>query len=204
MAENGVRYVPGDWNSICDVCAQKYKASKLRKRWDGLMVCPHDWEPRHPQDFLRAVPDRQAVPWARPQTPDVFVPIDWDRYANDLVQVSDSLQTAATYFRYIPFSDVLQTLSPTQRPLNGQALNWGALGGADPAQPLTQETVHNTETLVLNFSKAITDTTSMSESLMALLGTAIFDDATTSEYLSVTFWFKQASLNGNAFNGGPF
>lgn len=72
MAENGVRYVPGNWNAICDVCAQKYKASELKKRWDGLMVCPNDWEARHPQDFLRAVPDRQAVPWSRPQTPDVF------------------------------------------------------------------------------------------------------------------------------------
>lgn len=36
------------------------------------MVCPNDWEARHPQDFLRAVPDHQAVPWARPETPDVF------------------------------------------------------------------------------------------------------------------------------------
>ena len=72
MAENGVRYVKGEFNAICDVCAQKYKSSLMRKRWDGLMVCPNDWEPRHPQDFLRAVPDRQAVPWSRPQTPDVF------------------------------------------------------------------------------------------------------------------------------------
>ena len=73
MAENGVRFVPGDWNSVCDVCAQKYKSSQMRKRWDGLMVCPNDWEPRHPQDFLRSVPDRQSVPWSRPQTTDVFV-----------------------------------------------------------------------------------------------------------------------------------
>ena len=72
MAENGVRYVPGNWNAVCDVCAQKYKASEIKKRWDGLMVCPNDWEARHPQDFLRAVPDRQAVPWSRPETPDVF------------------------------------------------------------------------------------------------------------------------------------
>lgn len=73
MAENGVRFVAGSWNAICDVCAQKYKSSEIRKRWDGLMVCPNDWEPRHPQDFLRSVPDRQAVPWSRPETPDDFV-----------------------------------------------------------------------------------------------------------------------------------
>jgi hypothetical protein len=75
MAENGVRYVPGSWNAICDVCGQKYKAGDMRRRWDGLMVCAHDWEPRHPQDFLRAVPDRQNVPWSRPQTSDVFIPV---------------------------------------------------------------------------------------------------------------------------------
>lgn len=74
MAENGVRFIPGDWNAICDICAQKYKASQLKKRWDGLMVCSHDWESRHPQDFLRAVQDRQVVPWSRPRTEDVFIP----------------------------------------------------------------------------------------------------------------------------------
>jgi len=73
MSENGVRYVPGEWNAVCDVCAQKYKSGDMKKRWDGLMVCPNDWEPRHPQDFLRAVPDRQYVPWSRPETPDTFV-----------------------------------------------------------------------------------------------------------------------------------
>lgn len=39
------------------------------------MVCPHDYELRHPQDFLRSVPDRMAVPWSRPETPDVFVQV---------------------------------------------------------------------------------------------------------------------------------
>lgn len=55
----------GDWNSICDICGFKYKASEMKKRWDGLMVCEFDWEMRHPQDFIRAVPDDQAVPWVR-------------------------------------------------------------------------------------------------------------------------------------------
>lgn len=73
MAENGVRFLSGQWNAICDVCGQKYKSGEMKKRWDGLMVCPHDWETRHPQDFLRSMPDRQAVPWSRPETPDVFV-----------------------------------------------------------------------------------------------------------------------------------
>lgn len=63
----------GDWNAICDSCGRKFKASQLRKRWDGFMVCKDDWEPRHPQDFVRAVPDRQAVPWVRPEPEDIFI-----------------------------------------------------------------------------------------------------------------------------------
>ena len=30
------------------------------------MVCKECWEPRHPQDFLRGVPDDPSVPWTRP------------------------------------------------------------------------------------------------------------------------------------------
>lgn len=203
MAENGVRFLPGNWNAICDVCAQKYKAGEMRKRWDGLMVCPNDWEPRHPQDFLRAVPDRQAVPWNRPQTPDVFVPFDWDKYISENIGVQDVISTVATYNRYIPFMDVLQTQPPTQRPLDSQVLNWGVLGGADSAQPLTQETIHNSESLVLSFTKRLTDTATMSETLQAIAATALNDSTHPTEYLSVTFLFKQAPLDGNAFNGGP-
>lgn len=55
----------GDWNAICDVCGQQFKASELQKRWDGLMTCKEDWEVRHPLDFIRVKPDRQSVPWTR-------------------------------------------------------------------------------------------------------------------------------------------
>ena len=58
----------GDHNAICDVCGWKFKASQLRERWDGLMVCEADWETRHPQLDLRAIPDQMRVPWTRPDT----------------------------------------------------------------------------------------------------------------------------------------
>lgn len=66
-------YKKGDWNCICDVCGFLRKSSELRLRWDGLRVCQEDWEPRHPQDFVRGVPDSQSIPWSRPEAPDVFV-----------------------------------------------------------------------------------------------------------------------------------
>jgi hypothetical protein len=66
-------YKKGDWLAICDVCGRKYKASTLRKRWDGLMTCQQDWEPRQPQDFVRGVAEHVAPPWTKPESePDVF------------------------------------------------------------------------------------------------------------------------------------
>lgn len=65
----------GDWNSICDRCGFKYKASQLKKEWTGVMVCSHCWEIRHPQTLIRVPTERGGVPWARPETPDVFIVI---------------------------------------------------------------------------------------------------------------------------------
>lgn len=65
----------GDWNAICDVCGQKFKAHQLRKRWDGLMVCNEDWEMRHPQDLIRPIKERNSVPWTRPRPEDIDVEV---------------------------------------------------------------------------------------------------------------------------------
>lgn len=66
------RYDKGDWKTICDACGRIFKATELRKRWDGFMVCEQDWEPRQPQDFVRGVADIQAPTWTRPENPNTF------------------------------------------------------------------------------------------------------------------------------------
>ena len=66
-------FKPGKWNVICDVCGRKYKATDLKKRWDGLMVCSEDWEMRHPQDLIRPIKERNSVPWTRPRPTDIDV-----------------------------------------------------------------------------------------------------------------------------------
>lgn len=66
-------YTPGDYYIICDECGFKVRASESRKRWDGRRVCHADWEPRHPQDFVRGKADRQRVPDPRPEPTDVFL-----------------------------------------------------------------------------------------------------------------------------------
>jgi hypothetical protein len=67
------RWDNGGWNVICDSCGRQFKDSELQLRWDGLMVCKGDWEPRQPQDFVHGVADKQAPPWARPESSDNFI-----------------------------------------------------------------------------------------------------------------------------------
>lgn len=57
----------GDWNALCDRCRFKFKASELKDEYTGYKVCKKCWEPRHPQERIRARPDNQSVPWTRPE-----------------------------------------------------------------------------------------------------------------------------------------
>ncbi len=54
-----------EYNAVCDSCNDQVKASELRLRWDGLMVCKADWETRHPSDFYRTRNDAHKLPWTR-------------------------------------------------------------------------------------------------------------------------------------------
>lgn len=65
----------GSWNAICDVCGQKYKIEQLKKRWDGLLTCRADWEPRQPLDFIRLPDEKISVIESRPEAPDQFIPV---------------------------------------------------------------------------------------------------------------------------------
>lgn len=66
-------YAKGDANAICDECGIQFKHSQLRRRWDGAMVCSDDWEPHHPQDFVKAGRISKPIPNARPEGEDVFL-----------------------------------------------------------------------------------------------------------------------------------
>ena len=67
-------YVAGQWNCICDRCGFKRKSGDMSKTWEGWMVCTDTcWEPKHPQLFVKGVPDNIVPPWTRPEAPDRFV-----------------------------------------------------------------------------------------------------------------------------------
>jgi len=60
-------YKLGDWNVICDFCGDKRKSVECRMTWDNFFVCADTcWQPRHPQDFVRAKADLQRVGIVRP------------------------------------------------------------------------------------------------------------------------------------------
>lgn len=64
---------PGTWAVICDVCGFRFPSSKVKKRWDGLIVCDKDFEYRHPQDFLRLKEEHITPPFVRPPPADAFI-----------------------------------------------------------------------------------------------------------------------------------
>lgn len=66
-------FISGNWHLICDVCGKKIRASESKKRWDGFIVCPDDWETRQPQDFIRVTPDNISVPFSRPEPEDTYI-----------------------------------------------------------------------------------------------------------------------------------
>ncbi len=81
---------------ICDRCGFKYWNYELRMEWTGLMVCSADWDPRHPQDFVRGVPDHQAVAIARPEPADVFIGDTVDPWSGFKILLSGDMQVSGT------------------------------------------------------------------------------------------------------------
>lgn len=63
----------GDHNVICDRDGFKYKASEMRKEWNGLMVHKSNYEARHPQDFVKGKKDDSSVPWTRSEPADTEI-----------------------------------------------------------------------------------------------------------------------------------
>lgn len=159
----GWKFQSGDWNFECDSCGQKKKASTAKKRWDGFMVCPSCFETRHPQDFLRARQDNQAVPWARSKQPLSFVHLDVNTYLQDQTNLVESIDTAAGYYRYIG----LITYPDDTDVVNGTFVNSLVLNSNDsnPGPPINPEqlTISESVSTVLNLNTFVTDTITLSE-----------------------------------------
>lgn len=89
------KLILGDHNVIDDLNGFKKKRSECRLRWDNVLVPIEDWEPRHPQDFLRARRDRQKVNNPRPELANSFRPDAGNLVSNGRF-TSDSSWTKGT------------------------------------------------------------------------------------------------------------
>ncbi len=83
----------GDYLVYCDRTGFKVYASDCRMQWDGLFVREKSWEARNQQEFLRGVPDLQAVSTPRPEpgdisTDDTPIPITPSVPATGVAQVN--------------------------------------------------------------------------------------------------------------------
>ncbi len=65
----------GEWNVICALCGKKMKSGDIRKRWDGIYVCPEDYERRNILDFIRSVGEEGTPPFTSPEPADQFVTV---------------------------------------------------------------------------------------------------------------------------------
>lgn len=85
-------FAEGDWNATCFQCGRKRKASQMVKNWQNYWVCPEHNEPRHPQDFVRGVPETQTPPWVQPQS-DSFT---WSIACGNAAGTADALVLTPT------------------------------------------------------------------------------------------------------------
>lgn len=68
---------------ICDRSGFRVPVGELVKEWNGLMVRRKDWEPRHPQDFVRGRTEtHKGSP--RPEQVDTFIADNSQVEASDL------------------------------------------------------------------------------------------------------------------------
>lgn len=195
-------FLKGNWNVICDRCGEKFKSSQVKKEWTGLMVCDTCYEPRHPQDFIRTVPDRMDVPFVRPRPADIFIPSTREVVLVDNVGLEETFAHDGIFTRYIPNTDVRQILPPIQRPLNTFALNGKVLGAADSSIPNRSESLGFTESLFVNMTKAITETMTLQETLMYFVGSLLEDEVNVTESMNAYIVADARVLNGSALNRG--
>lgn len=72
------KWIAGAWWVECPLCGLDVMDDDMMEMWDGRWRCKACWEPRHPQDFVRARADRIAVPgFTNSPSPDQFVDVEF-------------------------------------------------------------------------------------------------------------------------------
>jgi hypothetical protein len=64
---------PGNWKVSCHVCGFWYPSSEIKKRWDGALTCPKDYESRHPQTLIKVRGERAFPSFVSTDGPEIDV-----------------------------------------------------------------------------------------------------------------------------------
>ena len=77
-----MRYQPGTYNVLCDICAHTVKRTEARMQWDGYLACNHCWSPKKEVYSFTSTNEGRPVLNARPQVDDSFTDVTTiDSYA---------------------------------------------------------------------------------------------------------------------------
>jgi len=90
----------GQWNAVCSMCGRKRKSGEMVRNWQGLYRCPEHNEVRHPQEYVRAVPDDQTPPWTQPPT-DAYAAVC---FPNDITGIVGYAVVNCAIVEYIHFA----------------------------------------------------------------------------------------------------
>lgn len=151
-------YKSGSWNFICEVCGRKFKATQMKKRWDGAIVCREDWEPRHPQDFVKGVKDNPSVPLSRPEPSDQFIPWFYTSTFQDFVTPVEAFSKNIEKF----FGQISGSAGST---LNANTLNSLVLNGTSGTGIDTGDYITTSDTISFSTIRILSDTITTSESV---------------------------------------
>lgn len=94
----GWTYDSGQFNLYCDICKKKIKSGEAKHRWDGFITCPDDWEPRQPQDFVKAKIDKISVPFSRP-VEQTNSPVNYGVF--DIIPLNETVDISKDYRAFL-------------------------------------------------------------------------------------------------------
>lgn len=82
-------YRSGDWWVTDHHSGFQIRASDTVKQWNGLLVHWAHSDPKHPQELVRGVADRQTVPFSSPEPDDTFIGVPTLTFKTSSVSSSD-------------------------------------------------------------------------------------------------------------------
>lgn len=181
MAKN--HYIPGEFNVICDVCSKKIKAHQAKHRWDGFIVCPEDFEYRHPQDFIQSKLDKIVVPFSRPIPTE---PAHISLGAFDINKREETISISIDFAR--SFTDTLtqtEFITLARDYLFSDNNTWSETLAKSISKALTDSNIL-TEQQVFSISKSLTDSNAWLDGISISKTIALTDSLSHTESGSVT------------------